>query len=264
MADTMTERRVSRATLASQLEEAIRVEIIEGVLTPGQRLRANDLTHRYGVSATPLREALQRLAAQNLVDIDPRLGATVAEISRTDLRDIYSLRELLEGIALERSIEHADDAWETRVGEAWERFRAHSSIGQNAETREAIAWSQAHRQFHEALYSACQSPWLLRFIETLYDHSERYRMLSVRSKMRLTTEEHEGIYRPSIERNAPEAVAWLRKHLHDTVAHLEQGIPTRDNDGAALSLDGAALSLDGSEGDGASAEEIRDNWDSTE
>src|ERR671915_1528247 len=103
---------VTRATLATQLEDALRVDIIEGVLTPGQRLRASDLTQRYGVSATPLREALQRLAAQNLVELGPRLGATVAPISESELRDIYFLRQMLETVALERSIAHGDEAWQ--------------------------------------------------------------------------------------------------------------------------------------------------------
>jgi len=230
-----TERRVTRATLANQLEDAIRIEIIEGVLTPGQRLRANDLTQRYGVSATPLREALQRLAAQSLVEIDPRLGATVSQISRTDLLDIYSLRELLECMALERSIERGDAAWEASVHRAWEAFRGQATAAVPDPARDALAWSGAHRAFHEALYGACDSPWLLRFVGTLYDHSERYRMLSVRSRRRDTTQGHEGIYRPSIERNATEAVHWLREHLANTVASLEPGLPgsgSRAADGA--------------------------------
>ena len=230
------EKRVTRATLATQLEDALRVDIIEGVLTPGQRLRAADLTARYGVSATPLREALQRLAAQNLVEIDPRLGATVAEISRTDLRDIYWLRELLEGLALERSIANGDDRWAANVTAAWERFLSHAGKQRTGTAEDALEWSAAHRAFHEALFAAADSPWLLRFVGTLYDHSERYRMLSVRSRLRDTLEEHRGIYDPAIARDPGEAVAWLRRHLANTVANLEQGISADDGQRA---LDGA-------------------------
>jgi len=235
----VSERRVTRATLASQLEDAIRLEIIEGVLPPGQRLRANELTQRYGVSATPLREALQRLASENLVEIDPRLGAAVAEISGSDLRDIYWLRELLEGLALQRSIERADDAWQERVTTAWERFRTHATIEQTDSTRVALVWSAAHRAFHEALFDGCDSPWLLRFVGTLYDHSERYRMLSVRSRRRDTLEEHEAIFRGAIERNGPEAVRWLRTHLSKTVDNLESGMQATDEAGGADGADSA-------------------------
>lgn len=228
------EKRVTRATLTTQLEEALRLDIIEGVLTPGQRLRAADLTARYGVSATPLREALQRLAAQNLVEIDPRLGATVAQISPTDLRDIYWLRELLEGIALEKSIERGDEAWAAKVTQAWERFAELAEQKRTGAVSDALEWSAAHRAFHEALFAACDSPWLLRFVGTLYDHSERYRMLSVRSKLRDTLEEHRAIYLPTVKRERDLAVESLRLHLRNTVANLERGWPPTESRASAV------------------------------
>ena len=219
--------RVSRMTLAGQVEDALRVDIIEGVLVPGQRLRASDLAQQYGVSATPLREALQRLAAQKLVELDPRMGATVADISRSDLRDIYWLRELLEPLALERSIRTGDDAWVARVTRAWDVFRSASQDGLDEDTsREAaLAWSAAHRAFHEAMFSACDSPWLLRFVQTLYDHSERYRMITVRKRTRNTLQEHASIYAPVTQRNEKEAVPALKQHLENTVLLLEEALP---------------------------------------
>lgn len=239
-------KRVTRATLATQLEDALRVDIIEGVLEPGQRLRAADLTSRYGVSATPLREALQRLAAQSLVEIDPRLGATVADISGSDLRDVYWLRELLEGLALERSIKLGDAGWASEVTAAWERFRAQASKERANSASDALEWSIAHRAFHEAMFAACDSPWLLRFVGTLYDHSERYRMLSVRSRLRNTLEEHAGLYEPVVGRRSEEALDWLRLHLRNTVANLEQGIAAKAGSGT----EGASVRGDGASGNG--------------
>jgi DNA-binding GntR family transcriptional regulator len=75
---------------------ALRTDIFEGRPRPGQRLRAIERTERYKVSATPLREALQRLAGQDLVEIDSRLGLAIAPVSRTHLRDTYWMREFLE------------------------------------------------------------------------------------------------------------------------------------------------------------------------
>ena len=221
----MSDRRVMRATLASQLEDAIRLEIIEGVLSPGQRLRANQLTTRYGVSATPLREAMQRLAADNLVEIDPRLGATVAGISRSDLRDIYWLRALLEGLTLERSINNADDAWRERVTAAWERYQVVSTTATADSARTLLEWSTAHRAFHDALFSACDSAWLMRFVGILYDHSERYRMLAVRSRLRDTVESHGEIYGAAMAGDTKAAIAWVRRHLSATTAQLEGMVP---------------------------------------
>jgi GntR family transcriptional regulator, carbon starvation induced regulator len=218
--------RVSRATLTTQLEDALRLDIIEGVLAPGQRLRSAELTDRYQVSATPLREALQRLAAQNLVEIDPRFGATVARISRSDLRDTYWLREVLETLALKRSIHAGDDAWRTRVTEAFEAFTAAHGAPPAEDTLEiAMDWSTLHRRFHEELFSACDSLWLRRMLTTLYDHSERYRMVSRSRGTRDTYAEHKGMYEPAVAGDVKAATAALAAHLRGTVELLESALP---------------------------------------
>jgi DNA-binding GntR family transcriptional regulator len=226
--------RVSRATLTTQLEDALRLDIIEGVLAPGQRLRSAELTERYQVSATPLREALQRLAAQNLVEIDPRFGATVAPISRADLRDTYWLREALETLALKRSIESGDDAWRARVTASFEAFTGPHAIPPAEDSLEiALDWSTLHRRYHEALFSACDSLWLHRMLATLYDHSERYRMLSRRKGTRDTLSEHSAIYEPAVAGDTKTAIAALIAHLRGTVEVLESQFPDDEGDGAA-------------------------------
>jgi GntR family carbon starvation induced transcriptional regulator len=155
--------RINHTTLTEQLEEAIRVDILEGVLAPGQRIRANEMTEHYGVSATPLREALQRLAVKKLVELDPRLGATVANISEEDLTEIYDLLQLLDGLALERSIARGDTAWETRMDLSFARLsdaiaaqEAVTEATPDAERRAiGLELSQVHSDFHAELDSAC-------------------------------------------------------------------------------------------------------------
>jgi DNA-binding GntR family transcriptional regulator len=227
--------RISRATLTAQIEEALRVDILEGVLRPGQRIRAHELTERYGVSATPLREALQRLAVEGLVELDPRMGATVAPISLEDLRDIYEMLQLLDGLALERSIARGDDAWVRDVGFAFEKL-ARAIAAQEAVTDETddetrrkvgVEWSAAHWDFHHALYEACGSEWLLRFVRQLHSHSQRYRMrtmLGPPAQRRDSRHEHEQIYRAAMARDADAAVKALREHLGLTVKLLLEAL----------------------------------------
>jgi DNA-binding GntR family transcriptional regulator len=214
-------RRVTRVTLTEQVEDALRLDILEGVFEPGQRLRASELSSRYNVSATPLREALQRLAAQNLIEIDPRLGATVAPISQEDLHDIYWLRGLLEVLALERSVARGGPEWEESINAALGQLRSVTLTASQEEgsLSSALAWSQAHRALHEALFSACGSPWLLRVLETLHDQSERYRMLSVVGG-RDALEEHERIVQEAVGRHSDAAIEALRNHLLKTVKTL--------------------------------------------
>ena len=211
--------------MTTQLEDALRADIIDGDLAPGQRLRSAELSKRYSVSATPLREALQRLAVQGLVDLDPRLGATVAQVTQADLTDTYLLREVLESMALERSIVRGDDQWVADVTAAFEAFRTTVSAPDSSSSASgAAAWSHAHRKFHEALFSASGSPWLARVLRMLYDHSERYRMLSRRAGSRDPLEEHAMIFRAAADRNIPMATGALHRHLKGTVDLLEPAL----------------------------------------
>lgn len=213
-------QRLPHSTLSSQLEESIRSDIIAGVFAPGERLRILDLTDRYGVSATPLREALRRLSAESLVELDPRYGATVAGISSADLHDTYWLLDHLEGMALERAISFGDAAWEERVRTAWERFEIAARVEEGGPA-DAIVPSTPHEEFHNALLSACQSPWLLRSVGNLALHAERYRLLSAHQHRRHSVDEHREIMARSLERNAVAAVASLRGHLARTVEMVE-------------------------------------------
>jgi DNA-binding GntR family transcriptional regulator len=213
-------RRLTRATLTEQVQDALRLDIIEGVFAPGQRLRPIELSDRYKVSATPLREALQRLAAQSLVEIDPRMGVSVAQISQGDLYDIYWLRGILEALALERAIERGDGDWEEQLR------TAHATLEAQGED-DPIAWSATHRGFHEALFAACRSPWLLRVLNTLYDHSERYRLVTVQKGTEDAVREHNDIYAAAIERDKTAALAALRRHIQGTVQLIESGATAR-------------------------------------
>jgi GntR family carbon starvation induced transcriptional regulator len=213
--------KVSRATLTSQVEAAIRSDIINGVMAPGEHLRAAELVERYGVSPTPLREALQRLATQRLVKWDARLGASVASVSHDELRDIYATRELLEAAALERSIANGTAEWESEVNETWERLKSIARPSRAIASSRATDWVEAHRAFHRAIFDACESAWLLRFIETLAEHSERYRVMSAMTGSRDTIEEHARIWRAAVARDVPAALEAQRSHLAGTVSLIE-------------------------------------------
>lgn len=214
---TLNGGRVSRATLTTQLEEALRTDIVAGIHAPGQKLRAGDITSFYGVSATPIREALQRLSAEGLVTLDPKVGARVASVSLDDVRDVFAVRLALESRALELSIRNGDATWLREVTAALERLRG---IVRSRSSRDATRWREmllqrveAHRAFHWALLSACGSPWLLRFISILHGHSSRYRMLFLRERdQRSWVRDHETILDAVRKRDVRRAVGEFERH----------------------------------------------------
>lgn len=228
-------KRISRATITEQLEEALRTDIKVGILRPGQRIHANEVAERYGVSATPLREALQRLAGESLIDLDPRLGASVAPMSERDVQDIYDMLDLLDGMALERSIERGDTSWLADIELAWggmsDAIAQREALGDDPQgddrRRVSLLWTSAHWTFHEALYERCGSPWLMRFVRQLHAHADRYQMLTVydvTGPRRDSRAEHRGIYDAAKARDVDAAVAALKTHLALTVRLLTSSI----------------------------------------
>src|SRR6476646_5070508 len=97
-------------TSAVRVREQLQDAILEGVLKPGERLRAEALAQRFGTSRTPVREALLQLEAQGLVEVEPNRGAVVKAFDAADLLDLYELRALLEPQAAARAA--------TRIGDA--------------------------------------------------------------------------------------------------------------------------------------------------
>src|SRR5262245_60146948 len=107
--------RSERTTLADEVVDRLRTDIVSGLLRPNERLRFEELTARYGVSVSPLREALSRLAAEELVQPDAQRGYRVAAVSLSELMDILESQRTLESIALRLAITDGDDAWEAQI-----------------------------------------------------------------------------------------------------------------------------------------------------
>lgn len=92
---------------AADAYRLIRRAIVEGAYAPGQRLVEQRLAEEHGLSRTPVREALRRLQAEGLVDVERHRGAAVRRLSADDIADIYELRSRLEGYACERAATRA-------------------------------------------------------------------------------------------------------------------------------------------------------------
>lgn len=222
--------RVTRSTLTGQVEEALKRDIASGVLVPGQALRVNEIAARFGVSATPTREALQRLTAQGIVVVDSKHASRVAHVSVPDLEEVYWLRQMLEPVALRLAFERAGDAWRRDVDDAMKSLRR--SLPDDGSEFDPGGWSQAHWRFHHTLFSGARSPHLERILSNLYHHSERYRML-IRGVVapRDMGDEHGEIAESILAGHVDEATAALSAHFNGTVtllkaASLPSGGPT--------------------------------------
>ncbi len=207
----------------------LRHEILHGALMPGDRLRIADLNQRYRLGLTPIREALMRLASEGLVSWQSHRGASVASIGVEELRDLVRTRREIGRLCLTRAIELGDATWEAEILRAFHMLKRSPRPNRSDGTEAVAAWERLHREFHNALIAACESPWLLRFWNTLSDQSERYRKVQqVHSGIGKATackldREHEELMEAVLARDAAVATERLNGHLgqiEETVASL--------------------------------------------
>lgn len=212
------------SSLTQGAYERLRADLLACRLLPGARLKINDLCQSLQVSLSAVREALARLTAEGLVVAEPQRGFRVAPISAAELHDLTQVRTQIEGACLYRAIAAGDVAWETRVVAAHHRLTRTPERQPGDPRRMNEDWSAAHDAFHEALTSACDSPWLLRLRRILYDQTERYRRLSV--PLAETTRdiggEHRAIMQAVLARDAADASTLLGRHFALTTSVLLQ------------------------------------------
>ena len=109
-------------TASAAAADAIRTAILEGELAPGDRLKEREIAQQLGISSTPVREALQSLDAEGLIELVPNRGATVRSYDEETLEELYRLRALLEGHAAGQAAERITEAQLALLEESNERF----------------------------------------------------------------------------------------------------------------------------------------------
>lgn len=221
-ADTKTGASLDNADLRVRLRD----DTISGVLVPGQRLKLDELRLRYNASIGSLREALVQLAAEGFVTAESNRGFCVAMISLKDLDDITNTRIDLERKAIAQSIELGDDQWEADIVAAYHMLSKVAAAEGLAHRR---AWWDRHNQFHEALVSACPSIWILRFRETLFDHSHRYRTLAIQqSESPGRLDEHKALMEAALARDIDKATALTEQHIRRTADNVRKWFATQN------------------------------------
>jgi DNA-binding GntR family transcriptional regulator len=153
------------STKADDIAVVIEEAIVSGELTPGSVLRQEQLSERFGVSRTPVREALRRLAALGLVSFEPNRGVRVRTLTHHDLREAFLVRAELEGLVTEIAAQKMTPEALEELGEAESRFsrltkevRAHEPGGGRRSLMSE--WMRANHAFHDVLYRVADVPYI--------------------------------------------------------------------------------------------------------
>ncbi|MDX8431952.1 GntR family transcriptional regulator [Mesorhizobium sp. M4B.F.Ca.ET.215.01.1.1] len=209
-----------KSTLASTVYHQLRDDLLRGVLETESKLRVEWVVSRYGAGASPVREALNRLASEGLLGRHDQRGFFLMPVSAEELDELTRTRCWLEERALRESIEHRTGEWEEQLVLALHRLaRAQRRLPGEPSTNNPD-WEKLHRAFHRALIAGCRSHWLVGFCDQLSDQASRYRLISQHGPgdERDDLAEHRQIAERTLDGDADGAVEALLNHYRLTAA----------------------------------------------
>lgn len=204
-------------TRAEYAYDRLRAGILTGEFAPGQNLRASEVAAHLNISTTPLREALQRLAGEEEVEITPQGGARVSQISVPFILDVYRLRLLIEPLAARMSAERPTAGWRAAVESS---FRDLQSTSFDVDP---VEFEDAHAKFHASVISNCPSNVLKELSAQLRTKTRRYRLLTVHTRRSsgLMDHEHQAIMIAALAGNSPEVEQLTIDHLNVVISAFE-------------------------------------------
>ncbi|MDI6870831.1 MAG: GntR family transcriptional regulator [Bacillota bacterium] len=204
-----------------RLSELVTQQIIEwivnGTLKAGQRLTAEDLASKLGVSRSPVREALRVLEAGGYLESAPYRGTWVKQLTAQEIEEVYMLREMLEGKAAYFAAQRITPR------EIEELERINRAIAECVEKGDRIRQQELNKEFHFTLYAASGKPRLYNLIRSLWDSIAYYRLLysKSRSKGHQTQQEHQAFIE-ALKAGDAEGVqrlvsATIRRHAQEMI-----------------------------------------------
>jgi DNA-binding GntR family transcriptional regulator len=211
---------IARASLHDELVARLRDLIVEGELTPGMRVPERALCERFGVSRTPLREALKVLASEGFLHLLPNRGATVTSLTVADMDEVFPVMGALEALAGELAC--------TRItGEQIAEIRAlHYQMVLHYTRKELPQYFRLNQRIHELIMDAAGNATLSRLYRGLAGRIRRARYVANMTKVRWdnAVEEHEAILLALSQRDAARLGRILKQHLRNKCETVKESL----------------------------------------
>ncbi|MDQ7857710.1 MAG: GntR family transcriptional regulator [Armatimonadota bacterium] len=198
-------------TIREVLFERIRSLILSGQYRSGTKLREEELARQFGVSRTPVREALRKLESEGLVRYLPQRGVLVNGLSDREMLEIYTIRASLEGLAARLA---ATERTEEEVRELRELQRQMNDAYARANWNRA---ARIHTRFNMALYAASRSPRLVGILAQFNDYIEhsKTRSLALPGRAQEIGREHQAMVDAIARKDPDEAERAAIRHVHN-------------------------------------------------
>lgn len=201
----------------------LRQAILRGELKPGERLMEIQLANKLGVSRTPIREALRKLELEGLVNMVPRKGAEVADITEKSLRDVLEVRKALEELSVQLACEKITEEEIEELKRVAERFK------DTLDDQDVTKIAEADVAFHDVIYTATDNQKLILLLNNLREQMYRYRVeyLKKEEAYPQLIAEHEELIDNISKRNKEEATRIMCEHIDNQVATVINVIHTK-------------------------------------
>ncbi|HEY1059279.1 MAG TPA: GntR family transcriptional regulator [Limnobacter sp.] len=195
--------------LSDELRERIEQDIATGVLGPGTHLDEAELAERFEVSRTPIREAISMLAGEGLVEIRPRRGAVVVQITPQRLFEMFEVMAELEAMCARLAARRINDKELAQLQEA------HDACRKAAASTDTDAYFYANENFHRLIYTCSRNTFLTEEAAALQRKLRPYRRLQLRVKNRLqkSFDEHQSVLDALAAHEEQKAATLLRNHV---------------------------------------------------
>jgi DNA-binding GntR family transcriptional regulator len=203
-------------SLKDQAYLAIKRAILSLQIKPGEALVESELAGQLGISKTPVRTALHELEREGLVTKVLYKGTYVSEVTLRDVREIFQLRAVLEGLAARQA---APTFSESELAQARESMRLMEAA---VELGDKDLASQYGKQLHDLILEKADNHRLELFVRNLDDHLQRYRLLSdqISGRLRKSVKEHQAILEALEKRDPDLAEQRIKEHLHSVLDEL--------------------------------------------
>lgn len=210
---------ISNVALFEEVDELIRQRIFSRELKPGERIDEQALARDFGISRTPLREALKVLQNEGLVKLVPRRGCFVAKLTERDLDEIYDMVALLEGACAARAAALATPADIARLQRITQR------MAQAAAERNFKRYFEANLAAHETVQEMAGNRWqknVIQYLRSMCRLSPYVSVGKIPGRLEESLREHEELLAAIEAHDAVRAEAGMRKHIERTRAALRQ------------------------------------------
>lgn len=212
----------------SKEEEVYRIladEILSGAYERGAALTEMSLSSRLGVSRTPIRAALHRLAEEGLIEFSPNRGAVVVGVTVEDLIDTYKIRIRLEGLAAAMAAERLDEAGKSKLTESVELAEYYMAKGDAEKLKELDS------AFHSIIYAATGNRMLTKILSELHRNIKLYRKLSltVPGRLERSIGEHREILGAILAADAERADALTRVHVERAMDNMVEAMKNKES-----------------------------------